>query len=116
MSKIVYLFESMECEYDSYKYVEGIFSDKQKVIDYIKSNYYLIEDVYSRKLPVGKVFEQFGYNVKPDSVQEDDLGLYSTYIDEEDGETHKHYLYTQTLFSVTAIELDELLLGDENEI
>ena len=111
--KLVYVLEMMECDWDGDKYIHGIFSDANEAIDYVKDNYYLINDerdVCIHDYPIkGDIFKQYGYNVHPSEMLEDEGGLY--YISQYDDEEleYKEYVTTQTSFTIRGVVLDELL-------
>lgn len=116
MRKLVFVFETMECDWDSHKVIRGVFSDAKEAVGYIKSNYYLIDDEYGRDVCIpdypikGNVFQQYGYEVDPEDVLEDDDGLY--YWAECDGENWREYLNTKTVFTLQGVVLDALIEED----
>lgn len=82
MRKLVFVFETMECDWDGVKAIRGIFSDAKEAVEYIKSNNYLIDDECGRDVCIpnyqikGDVFRQYGYEAHPEDVLEDEEGLY----------------------------------------
>lgn len=113
MKGLVFVFETMECDWDCPKVIRGVFSDAKEAVEYIKNNYYLVDDEYGRDVCIpdypikGDVFRQYGYEVHPDDVLEDGDGLY--YLVEDIDETWREYLNTQTSFTLRGVMLDELL-------
>ena len=111
--KLVYVLEMMECDWDGNKYIKGIFSDANEAVDYVKDNYYLINDERDVCIPnypiKGDIFKQYGYDVHPSEVLEDEGGLYyiSQYDDEEP--EYKEYVNNQTSFTIRGVVLDGLL-------
>ena len=111
--KLVYVLEMMECDWDCEKYIKGIFSNPIEAVDYVKSNYYLLEDERDICIPSypikGDVFKQYGYDVHPSEMLEDEDGLYyiSQYDDEET--EYKEYVNTKTSFTIRGVVLDALL-------
>ena len=111
--KLVYVLEMMECDWDGDKYIKGIFSDANKAVDYVKNNYYLLNneiDICSPNYPIkGYIFHQYGYEVHPNDMLEDEEGLYHiTQYDDEEPE-YKEYMNTQTSFTIRGVVLDGLL-------
>lgn len=111
--KLVYVLEMMECDWDGVKYIQGIFSDANEAVDYVKDNHYLINDERDVCIPdypiKGYIFKQYGYDVHPSEMLEDEGGLYYiSQYDDEDTE-YKEYVTTQTSFTIRSVVLDELL-------
>lgn len=113
MKKLVFVFETMECDWDGVKVVRGVFSDANEAVEYIRNNYFLLDDERDICIPnypiKGAVFEQYGYEVHPDEVfyDEDEDTYFTTY--EEDGEGYTDRLNTQTIFTLRGVVLDDLL-------
>lgn len=111
--KLVYVLEMMECDWDGIKYIKGIFSDANKAVDYVRGNYYLLEDERDICIPnypiKGYIFHQYGYEVHPSDMFEDEDGLYYISQDEDDGIKYKEYVNTQTSFTIRGVILDSLL-------
>ena len=110
---LVYVLEMMECDWDCEKYINGIFSNPIEAVDYVKSNYYLLEDERDICIPnypiKGDVFKQYGYDVHPSEMLEDEGGLYYiSYCDIYEPE-YKEYVNTKTSFTIRGVVLDELL-------
>ena len=111
--KLVYVLEMMECDWDGNKYIKGIFSDANEAVDYVKDNYYLINDERDVCIPnypiKGDIFQQDGYDVHPSEMLEYAEGLYyiSQYDDEET--EYKEYVNTKTSFTIRGVVLDGLL-------
>ena len=69
MNGLVFVFETTECDWDSHKIIRGVFSDAKEAVEYIKNNYYLVDDEYGRDICIpdypikGIVFSQYGYKV-----------------------------------------------------
>lgn len=40
MKKLVFVFETMECDWDTDKIVRGIFSDANEAVEHIRNNYF----------------------------------------------------------------------------
>ena len=117
MSKLVFIFETMECDWDGFKVIRGVFSQAEEAVKYIKDNYYLLKDDNGRDICIldysvkGDVFRQYGYEFHPEDVSEDDDGLSYWVEHYEDGveENWREYLNTQTVFTLRAVLLDELI-------
>ena len=43
MNKLVFVFETMECDWDGVKVVKGVFSDVNEAVEYIRNNYFLLD-------------------------------------------------------------------------
>ena len=111
--KLVYVLETMECDWDGDKCVNGIFSNPIEAVDYVKSNYYLLEDERDICIPnypiKGDVFKQYGYDVHPSEMLEDEDGLYYISQYDVDEPEYKDYVNTKTSFTIRGVVLDELL-------
>ena len=107
----------MECDWDGFKVIRGVFSQAEEAVKYIKDNYYLLKDDNGRDICIldysvkGDVFRQYGYEFHPEDVLEDDDGLSYWVEHYEDGveENWREYLNTQTVFTLRAVLLDELI-------
>lgn len=107
----------MECDWDCDKVIRGMFSDANEAVNYIKENYYLLDDVRDICIPdypiKGDVFKQYGYDygVHPSDILEDDDGLYYWGDHYEAGveERWREYLNTKTVFTLRGVVLDGLL-------
>ena len=114
-NNLVFIFETIECDWDSDKDVRGIFSDANEAVEYIRKNYYLLDgnkDVCIPNHPIkGYVFKQRGYDVHPNDVLEDGKGLYywEEYYEDDIVERGREYLHTETLFTLRGVVLDGLL-------
>ncbi|MEG2706884.1 MAG: hypothetical protein RR959_06045 [Erysipelotrichaceae bacterium] len=112
---LVFVLEVMECDWDCPKCIKGIFSDAELAVEYVRNNYYLIvdeRDVCIPNYPIrGVIFSQYGYDVHPKDLLEDEGGLYynSQYDDEEPD--YKEYVTTETVFTIKGVKLDELIKG-----
>ena len=116
MKQLVFVFETMECDWETDKIVRGIFSDANEAVEYIRNNYFLLEDKRDICIPnchvngfpiKGDVFKQYGYEVHPDDVFYDEgEDTYFTY--DAEGE-YPENLNTKTIFTLRGIVLDELL-------
>ena len=111
--KLVYVLETMECNWNGDKFVNGIFSNPIEAVDYVKSNYYLLEgerDICIPNYPIkGDVFKQYGYDVHPSEMLEDEDGLYYISQYDVDEPEYKEYVNTKTSFTIRGVVLDELL-------
>ena len=111
--KLVYVLEMMECDWDGDKYIKGIFSDANEAVDYVKDNYYLINDERGICIPnypiKGDIFQQYGYDVHPSEMLEDEDGLYYISQYDVDEPEYKEYVNTQTSFTIRGVVLDGLL-------
>ena len=113
MNKLVFVFETIECDWDGEKVIRGIFSDANEAVEYIRNNYFLLdneEDICIPNCPFkGNVFRQYGYEVHPDEVfyDEDEDTYFTTYDTDEGGYTEN--LNTQTIFTLRGVVLDGLL-------
>ena len=113
MKKLVFVFETMECDWDGVKVIRGIFSDANEAVEYIKNNYFLLDDKRDICIPNypirGDVFKQYGYEVHPDEVfYDEDEDTYFTTCDTDEGE-YTENLNTKTIFTLRGVVLDELL-------
>lgn len=112
---LVFVFETMECDWDCNKVVRGVFSDANEAVNYIRKNYLLLDsetDVCIPDYPIkGDVFRQYGYEVNPEDVLEDDDGLYYWVEHYEDSseKSWREYLNTKTVFTLRGVVLDGLL-------
>ena len=74
MKKLVFVFETMECDWDGEKVIRGIFSDANEAVEYIRHNYFLLDDKRDICIPnypiKGDVFKQYGYEVEKISMKE----------------------------------------------
>ncbi len=119
--KLVYVLEMMERYWGGNKCIKGIFSDANEAVDYVKDNYYLINDERDVCIPnypiKGDIFQQYGYDVHPSEMLEDEDGLYyiSQYdVDEPEYEEYvntkyKEYVNTKSSFTIRGVVLDGLL-------
>lgn len=111
MSNLVFIFETMECDWDSDKVVRGVFSDANEAVKYIRSNYFLLDnerDVCIPDYPIeGDIFIQYGYEAHPHEVNEDSDGLY--YWEEDYEGSWRNYLNITTVFTLRGVVLDGLL-------
>lgn len=112
-NNIVYVLESMECDWDGDWVTLGIFSTSNKAINYVQENYTLLKntnDICIRDFEItGEVFKQYGYDVHPSEMFEDDDGFYYLSQYDEDEPITKEYVDTQTVFLITGIKLDDLI-------
>lgn len=113
MNKLVFVFETMECDWDTDKIVRGIFSDAKEAVEYIRNNYFLLDDerdICIHNYPIkGDVFKQYGYEVHPyDVFYDEDEDTYFTTYDTDEGE-YTENLNTQTVFTLRGVVLDGLL-------
>lgn len=117
MKKLVFVFETMECGWDGEKIIRGIFSDANEAVEYIRNNYFLLDDERDICIPTkpikGDVFKQYGYEVHPDEVFYDDerdtyFTTYFTTYDTDEGE-YSENLNTKTIFTLRGVVLDGLL-------
>lgn len=113
MKKLVFVFETMECDWETDKIVRGIFSDANEAVEYIRNNYFLLDDERDICIPnypiKGAVFKQYGYEVHPDEVfYDDERDTYFTTYDTDEGE-YPENLNTQTIFTLRGVVLDGLL-------
>ena len=121
MRELVFIFETMECDWDGFKVIRGVFSQAEEAVKYIKDNYYLLKDDNGGDICIldysvkGDVFRQYGYEFHPEDVLEDDDGLSYWVEHYEDGveENWREYLNTQTVFTLRAVLLDELIGFEE---
>ena len=119
MKKLVFIFETMECDWETDKIVRGVFSDANEAVEYIRNNYFLLDDkrdVCIPNCPVKEVavFKQYGYEVHPDEVfYDEDEDTYFTTYDTDEGECAEKLntknLNTKTIFTLRGVVLDELL-------
>lgn len=110
---LVFVFETMECDWDCDKVVRGIFSDANEAVNFIRKNYFLLDeerDICIPDYPIkGDVFKQYGYEEHPDDVfYADERGTYFTTYDTDEGE-YPEKLNTRTIFTLRGVVLDELL-------
>ena len=110
---LVFVFETMECDWDGVKVIRGIFSDANEAVEYIRNNYFLLDDKRDICIPnypiIGDVFKQYGYEVQPDEVfYDEDEDTYFTTYDTDEGE-YTENLNTKTIFTLRGVVLDELL-------
>ena len=118
MKKLVFVFETMECDWETDKIVRGIFSDANEAVEHIRNNYFLLDDKRDICIPncpdedfpiSGDVFKQYGYEVHPDEVfYDDERDTYFTTYDTDEGE-YPENLNTQTIFTLRGVVLDGLL-------
>lgn len=104
----VYLVQSLELDWDSDRLVEGIFSNVDKALEYIKSNFSFLEEgqISSRHSQNEIIKHYYGYLVTIDEIHTDENGdKYFKY--EEDGEVFREYLYNQHSITITEWELDK---------
>ncbi len=117
MKKLVFVFETMECDWETDKIVRGIFSDVNEAVEYIRNNYFLLDDKRDicipncpdKDFPInGDVFKRYGYEVPPDEVFYDEER--DTYFTYDEGEwAYPENLNTKTIFTLRGVVLDELL-------
>ena len=110
---LVFVFETMECDWDGVKVIRGIFSDANEAVEYIRNNYFLLDDKRDICIPnypiKGDVFKQYGYELYPYEVfYDEDEDTYFTTYDTDEGE-YAENLNTRTIFTLRGIVLDELL-------
>ena len=110
---LVFVFETMECDWDGLKVIRGIFSDANEAVEYIRNNYFLLDDKRDICIPnyliKGDAFKQYGYEVHPDEVfYDEDEDTYFTTYDTDEGE-YPENLNTKTIFTLRGVVLDELL-------
>ena len=113
MKKLVFVFETMECDWDTDKIVRGIFSDANEAVEHIRNNYFLLDDKRDICIPnypiKGDVFKQYGYEVPPDEVfYDEERDTYFTTYDTDEGE-YPENLNTKTIFTLRGVVLDGLL-------
>lgn len=112
-NNIVYMLKSMECDWDGDWITLGIFSTSNKAIDYVQENYYLLEeydDICIKDFSItGEVFKQYGYDIHPSEIFEDEDGLFYLSQYDEDEPIIKEYVNTKKVFVVTGIKLDALI-------
>ena len=113
MKKLVFVFETMECDWDTDKIVRGIFSDANEAVNFIRKNYFLLDEERDICIPdyqiKGDVFRQDGYEVHPDEVfYDEDEDTYFTTYDTDEGE-YTENLNTKTVFTLRGVVLDDLL-------
>lgn len=118
MKSIVFVFETMECDWETEKIIRGIFSDANEAVEYIRNNYFLLDDKRDICIPnypikgfpiKGDVFKQYGYEVHPDEVfYDDERDTYFTTYDTDEGE-YPEKLNTKTIFTLRGVVLDGLL-------